>query len=185
MIFPFRRFCAFTRHDRRGRAENQSRKREHQWSAFPERRIADMVTRTLPKDYELVRKGLPSPRLVCFSAPIFSQNNLLLLPALLAVGLFAFSQTSLAEETIAPALFDAGAALQFGPQPGGALNFVMKMPRRDAQFHFITKNLYGSDKLFTNYTAIDGTIGAQSSSEDAARAWRSSRRSIAAGAPQD
>jgi Fe(3+) dicitrate transport protein len=54
----------------------------------------------------------------------------------------------------------AGAALQFGPQPGGALNFVMKMPRRDAQFHFITKNLYGSDELFTDYTAIDGTIGA-------------------------
>jgi Fe(3+) dicitrate transport protein len=54
----------------------------------------------------------------------------------------------------------AGAALQFGPQPGGALNFVMKMPRKDAQFHFVTKNLYGSDELFTNYTAIDGTIGA-------------------------
>jgi outer membrane receptor protein involved in Fe transport len=28
----------------------------------------------------------------------------------------------------------AGAALQFGPQPGGALNFVMKMPRPDVQF---------------------------------------------------
>jgi Fe(3+) dicitrate transport protein len=54
----------------------------------------------------------------------------------------------------------AGAALQFGPQPGGALNFVMKMPRKDAQFHFITKNAYGSDELFTDYTAIDGTIGA-------------------------
>ena len=53
----------------------------------------------------------------------------------------------------------AGAALQFGPQPGGALNFVMKMPRRDAQFHFVTKNLYGTDELFTSYTAIDGTIG--------------------------
>ena len=34
----------------------------------------------------------------------------------------------------------AGAALQFGPQPGGAMNFVMKMPRRDTQFHFMTKN---------------------------------------------
>jgi Fe(3+) dicitrate transport protein len=53
----------------------------------------------------------------------------------------------------------AGAALQFGPQPGGALNFVMKMPRKDAQFHFVTKNLYGTDGLFTDYTAIDGTIG--------------------------
>lgn len=53
----------------------------------------------------------------------------------------------------------AGAALQFGPQPGGALNFIMKMPRRDAQFHFTTKNLYGTDELFQSYTAIDGTIG--------------------------
>ncbi len=53
----------------------------------------------------------------------------------------------------------AGAALQFGPQPGGALNFIMKMPRRDTQFHFETINAFGSDGLFTDYTAIDGTIG--------------------------
>jgi Fe(3+) dicitrate transport protein len=53
----------------------------------------------------------------------------------------------------------AGAALQFGPQPGGALNFVMKMPRRDAPFHFLTKNSFGTDGLFTSYTAIDGTVG--------------------------
>jgi hypothetical protein len=37
---------------------------------------------------------------------MFSRNNLLLLPAFLAVGLFAFAQTSLAEETIVPALSD-------------------------------------------------------------------------------
>ena len=53
----------------------------------------------------------------------------------------------------------AGAALQFGCQPGGALNFIMKMPRRDAPFHFVTKNAYGTDELFTSYTAIDGTVG--------------------------
>ncbi len=52
-----------------------------------------------------------------------------------------------------------GAALQYGPQPGGALNFVMKMPRRDAPFHFVEKNLFGSDELYQNYTAIDGGIG--------------------------
>ena len=52
-----------------------------------------------------------------------------------------------------------GAALQYGPQPGGAINFVTKMPRRDAPFHFVTKNAYGSDELFTDYTAVDGTIG--------------------------
>ena len=50
-----------------------------------------------------------------------------------------------------------GAALQYGPQPGGAFNFVMKMPRRDAPFHFMTRNTFGTDELYTNYTAIDGT----------------------------
>jgi len=52
----------------------------------------------------------------------------------------------------------AGAALQFGPQPGGALNFVMKMPSRDRPFHFLTKNGFGTDELFTSFTSIDGTI---------------------------
>ncbi len=53
----------------------------------------------------------------------------------------------------------AGAALQFGPQPGGALNFVMKMPRRDVQFEFETKNVFGSDGLYQNYTSVGGTVG--------------------------
>lgn len=53
----------------------------------------------------------------------------------------------------------AGAALQFGPQPGGAINFVTKMPQRDAPFHFFTKNAYGSDDLFTSFTSLDGTLG--------------------------
>lgn len=53
----------------------------------------------------------------------------------------------------------AGAALQFGPQPGGALNFIMKMPRHDAQFHFTAKVLYGSDELFQAFLSIDGTVG--------------------------
>ena len=57
-------------------------------------------------------------------------------------------------------LIRAGAALQFGPQPGGALNLIMKMPRRDAPFHFVTRNVFGSDEFYRNYTAVDGTIGA-------------------------
>jgi Fe(3+) dicitrate transport protein len=52
-----------------------------------------------------------------------------------------------------------GAALQFGPQPGGALNFIMKMPRRDATFHITQKLTFGSDELFQNFTAFDGTVG--------------------------
>src|SRR5882672_5845763 len=53
----------------------------------------------------------------------------------------------------------AGAALQFGPQPGGALNFVMKMPRQDGPFHFTTKNVFGSYGYYRNYTEVDGTVG--------------------------
>src|SRR5882672_5399860 len=56
-------------------------------------------------------------------------------------------------------LIRAGAALQFGPQPGGALNFVMKMPRLDAPFHFTTKNVFGSYDYYRNYTEADGTVG--------------------------
>jgi Fe(3+) dicitrate transport protein len=52
----------------------------------------------------------------------------------------------------------AGAALQFGPQPGGALNFVMKMPRLDAPFHFTTRNVFGSYGYYRNYTAVEGTV---------------------------
>ena len=53
----------------------------------------------------------------------------------------------------------AGAALQFGPQPGGALNFVMKSPPRDVPFTFTTKNLFGSDGLYQNFTSAGGTVG--------------------------
>lgn len=53
----------------------------------------------------------------------------------------------------------AGAALQFGSQPGGAVNFITKMPRRDVPFSLYTKNLFGSDGLYQNYTSIEGTVG--------------------------
>jgi Fe(3+) dicitrate transport protein len=51
-----------------------------------------------------------------------------------------------------------GAALQFGSQPGGAINFIMKMPRLDAPFHFTTRNVFGSYGYYRNYTEVDGTI---------------------------
>ncbi len=56
-------------------------------------------------------------------------------------------------------LIRAGAALQFGPQPGGALNFIMKMPRLDAPFHFTTRNVFGSYGYYRNFTEVDGTVG--------------------------
>src|SRR5882757_8822649 len=56
-------------------------------------------------------------------------------------------------------LIRAGAALQYGCQPGGALNFVMRMPRMDAPFHFTTRNVFGSYGYYRNYTEVDGTVG--------------------------
>lgn len=53
----------------------------------------------------------------------------------------------------------AGAALQFGSQPGGAINFITKTPRRDTPFSLTSKNLYGSYGLYQNYTSIEGTVG--------------------------
>jgi Fe(3+) dicitrate transport protein len=52
-----------------------------------------------------------------------------------------------------------GAALQFGSQPGGAINFVMKMPRLDAAFHITTRNVFGSYEYYRNFTEVDGTLG--------------------------
>jgi len=52
-----------------------------------------------------------------------------------------------------------GGALMYGPQPGGALNYVTYMPQRDSAFSFRTQNIVGTDDLFSSYTAVDGTIG--------------------------
>jgi Fe(3+) dicitrate transport protein len=51
-----------------------------------------------------------------------------------------------------------GAALMYGPQPGGALNFVTKDPY-DAPFYFEEQNTFGSHDLYSNYTAVSGTQG--------------------------
>jgi hypothetical protein len=56
-------------------------------------------------------------------------------------------------------LIRTGAALQFGPQPGGALNFVMKMPRQDAPFHFTTRNVFGSYDYYRNPLQCLGSHG--------------------------
>jgi Fe(3+) dicitrate transport protein len=56
-------------------------------------------------------------------------------------------------------LIRTGAALQFGCQPGGAINFIMKMPRLDAPFYFTTRTVFGSYGYYRNYTEVDGTFG--------------------------
>jgi len=54
--------------------------------------------------------------------------------------------------------FRGGASLLYGPQPGGALNYVTHMPRRDKQWSVHAQQIFGSDNLLSTYAAIDGTV---------------------------
>ena len=51
-----------------------------------------------------------------------------------------------------------GGSLMYGTQPAGALNYITHMPGKEP-FSFRTHNTYGTDNLFSSYTAIDGTVG--------------------------
>jgi Fe(3+) dicitrate transport protein len=50
-----------------------------------------------------------------------------------------------------------GSALLYGPQPGGALNYVTHQPRTDRPFSFGTTHTFGSDNFYANFTYFDGT----------------------------
>jgi Fe(3+) dicitrate transport protein len=52
-----------------------------------------------------------------------------------------------------------GAALMYGPQPGGSLNYITHRPRVDRPFSFGTLNTFGSDQYYSNFTYLDGTTG--------------------------
>ena len=52
-----------------------------------------------------------------------------------------------------------GASLMYGPQPGGALNYITHRPRTDRPFSFGTTNTFGSDNYWSNFTYVDGTSG--------------------------
>lgn len=52
-----------------------------------------------------------------------------------------------------------GAALLYGPQPGGSLNYVTHRPRLDRPFSGRTQHVMGSDNLYSTYTSVDGTTG--------------------------
>ncbi len=51
-----------------------------------------------------------------------------------------------------------GAALLYGPQPGGALNFVTQDPYIDTPFDLIEENSGGSHGNYSNYTGFTGTL---------------------------
>lgn len=51
-----------------------------------------------------------------------------------------------------------GAALQYGPQPGGALNYITHRPRTDKPFSARTQHVVGSDDLYSTFSSADGTV---------------------------
>jgi Fe(3+) dicitrate transport protein len=52
-----------------------------------------------------------------------------------------------------------GAALMYGPQPGGALNYVTHRPRTDTKFGGSTLHTVGSDGYYSTFSYLDGTTG--------------------------
>lgn len=52
-----------------------------------------------------------------------------------------------------------GAALMYGPQPGGALNYVSKMPVTDKKLVTYSENVFGSFDYFSTYESATGTVG--------------------------
>jgi Fe(3+) dicitrate transport protein len=52
-----------------------------------------------------------------------------------------------------------GASLMYGPQPGGALNYVTHRPRLDRPFSFGTSHTFGSDNYYSTFSYLDGTSG--------------------------
>ena len=52
-----------------------------------------------------------------------------------------------------------GAALQYGPQPGGAVNFVTHLPRMDTALAAGTSHTAGSNNLYSTFNYLEGTQG--------------------------
>ena len=51
-----------------------------------------------------------------------------------------------------------GAALMYGPQPGGALNYVTHRPRTDKAIAGSTLHTFGSDDYYSSFSYLDGTL---------------------------
>ncbi|MBD3616617.1 MAG: TonB-dependent receptor [Gracilimonas sp.] len=51
------------------------------------------------------------------------------------------------------------ASLQYGTQFGGLVNFRMKKPVKDKAIEVISRQSTGSDKLFTTFNSVSGTVG--------------------------
>ena len=51
-----------------------------------------------------------------------------------------------------------GAGLLYGPQPGGALNYVTQAPYTDGPLSVVEQNAGGSHGLYSNYTSLSGML---------------------------
>lgn len=51
-----------------------------------------------------------------------------------------------------------GAALIYGPQPGGALNYITKKPNPDRTWSLYSNQTFGSDNYYSTYNAASGTV---------------------------
>jgi Fe(3+) dicitrate transport protein len=56
-------------------------------------------------------------------------------------------------------LIRGGASLQYGPQFGGLLNYVLKKPATDKAFNLESQQSVGSYGLFSTYNSVGGTVG--------------------------
>ena len=52
-----------------------------------------------------------------------------------------------------------GGSLMYGPQPGGAINFVTHRHSLDREFAAHTQHVLGSDSLYSTFNSVDGTVG--------------------------
>ncbi len=52
-----------------------------------------------------------------------------------------------------------GAALAYGPQPGGALNYITHRPSADKTLEGGTSHTFGSDDYYSTFSYLDGTSG--------------------------
>lgn len=52
-----------------------------------------------------------------------------------------------------------GASLLYGPQPGGALNYVTNRPSKDRAFGFGSGHTFGSNRYYSTFSYVDGTSG--------------------------
>ena len=52
-----------------------------------------------------------------------------------------------------------GASLLYGPQPGGALNYVTHRPQTSKPFGFGSSQTFGSNQYYSTFNYVDGTTG--------------------------